>query len=278
MLTWPDGEGFDMLVDDGGDATLMIHEGIKAEKEWKELGILPDPSKTNNKEFKIVLNCLRKQIESGVEDMWTKLGRRLIGISEVTSTGVHRLEQMAKKGELLFKAIKVNDSVTKQKFDNIYGNWITVFVSKMVRKSLIYSLLCNSAANTKLGSRTTSACLFTSFVINVGVAGSMTYFIWSDAPMATPTFGSDSVARRILGSVYFAIAAISAVACFIQVEKSFKIASVLLSLQILYKLTTLVSVSATLDVRNPVPWCNLAISAFHVITLALIHKHRLLLE
>jgi adenosylhomocysteinase len=111
-----------MLVDDGGDATLMIHEGIKAEQEWKELGLLPDPTKTNNKEFNIVLNRLRKQIESGVDDMWTKLGRRLIGISEETSTGVHRLEQMAEKGELLFKAIKVNDSVTKQKFGNIYGN------------------------------------------------------------------------------------------------------------------------------------------------------------
>ena len=121
MLTFPDGEGFDMLVDDGGDATLMIHEGIKAEQEWKKLGILPDPSKTNNKEFKIVLNCLRKQIESGVVDMWTKLGKRFIGISEETTTGVHRLEQMAEKGELLFKAINVNDSVTKQKFDNIYG-------------------------------------------------------------------------------------------------------------------------------------------------------------
>jgi len=60
MLTWPDGEGFDLLVDDGGDATLMIHEGIKAEQEWKKLGILPDPNKTNNKEFKIVLNCLKK--------------------------------------------------------------------------------------------------------------------------------------------------------------------------------------------------------------------------
>lgn len=121
MLTWPDGEGPDMLVDDGGDATLMIHEGIKAEQEWKKLGILPDPAKTNNKEFKIVLGCLRRQIESGVTDMWTKMSKKFIGISEETTTGVHRLEQMAEKGELLFKAINVNDSVTKQKFDNIYG-------------------------------------------------------------------------------------------------------------------------------------------------------------
>jgi len=121
MLTFPDGEGFDLLVDDGGDATLMIHEGIKAEQEWKKLGILPDPNKTNNKEFKIVLNCLRKQIESGKVDFWTNLAKRFVGISEETTTGVHRLELMAEKGELLFKAINVNDSVTKQKFDNIYG-------------------------------------------------------------------------------------------------------------------------------------------------------------
>jgi len=121
MLSWPDDEGFDLLVDDGGDATLMIHEGIKAEQEWKKLGILPDPNKTNNKEFKIVLNCLRKQIESGKVDMWTKLAKRFVGISEETTTGVHRLELMAERGELLFKAINVNDSVTKQKFDNIYG-------------------------------------------------------------------------------------------------------------------------------------------------------------
>jgi len=71
MLTWPDGNGPDMLVDDGGDATLIIHEGIKAEQEWKKLGILPDPAKTSNKEFKIVLALLKKQIESGVTDMWT---------------------------------------------------------------------------------------------------------------------------------------------------------------------------------------------------------------
>ena len=121
MLRWPGNTGPDLLVDDGGDATVMIHEGIKAESEFKKLGKLPDPSSVTNKELQIVLRILRKNIEEGHTDFWTKMGEKFIGISEETTTGVHRLEQMAKKGELLFKAINVNDSVTKQKFDNIYG-------------------------------------------------------------------------------------------------------------------------------------------------------------
>ena len=121
MLTWPEGDGPDMLVDDGGDATIMIHEGIKAEAEFKKLGTLPNPESTTNKEFKIVLALLKQQLEAGTVDMWTKMSKKFIGLSEETTTGVHRLEQMAAKGELLFKAINVNDSVTKQKFDNIYG-------------------------------------------------------------------------------------------------------------------------------------------------------------
>jgi adenosylhomocysteinase len=121
MLKWPNGDGPDMLVDDGGDATLMIHEGIKAEQEFKKLGTLPDPTSTKNKEFQIVLRLLRRNLEEGITDMWTKMGEKFIGLSEETTTGVHRLQQMADKGQLLFKAINVNDSVTKQKFDNIYG-------------------------------------------------------------------------------------------------------------------------------------------------------------
>ena len=113
MLKWPNGDGPDLLVDDGGDATLIIHEGIKAEAEFKKLGTLPDPSSTKNKEFQIVLRLLRKNLEEGITDMWTKMGQKFIGLSEETTTGVHRLEQMAAKGELLFKAINVNDSVTK---------------------------------------------------------------------------------------------------------------------------------------------------------------------
>lgn len=121
MLRWPGNTGPDMLVDDGGDATIMIHEGIKAEAEFKKLGTLPDPESSSNKEMQIVLRLLRKNIEAGHTDFWTKMGEKFIGLSEETTTGVHRLEMMAKKGELLFRAINVNDSVTKQKFDNIYG-------------------------------------------------------------------------------------------------------------------------------------------------------------
>jgi len=121
MLRWPGNTGPDMLVDDGGDATIMMHEGIKAEADFKKLGTLPDPASTKNKELQIVLTIIRRTLEEGVTDMWTKMGEKFIGLSEETTTGVHRLEQMSKKGELLFKAINVNDSVTKQKFDNIYG-------------------------------------------------------------------------------------------------------------------------------------------------------------
>merc|ERR1719223_1331762 len=121
MLTWPGMTGPEMLVDDGGDATIMIHEGIKAEADFKKLGTLPDPSSTKNKELQIVLGLIRKRIEEGHTDMWTKMSETFMGLSEETTTGVHRLEQMSRKGELLFKAINVNDSVTKQKFDNIYG-------------------------------------------------------------------------------------------------------------------------------------------------------------
>jgi adenosylhomocysteinase len=121
MLKWPGGNGPDMLVDDGGDATIMIHEGIKAEEEFRKLGTLPDPTSTKNKEFQIVLRIIRRELEAGNTNLWTPFKTKFIGLSEETTTGVHRLEQMALKGELLFKAINVNDSVTKQKFDNIYG-------------------------------------------------------------------------------------------------------------------------------------------------------------
>merc|ERR1711990_871429 len=122
MLAWPNNGGPDMLVDDGGDATIMMHEGIKAEQEFKKLdGKLPDPTSTTNKELQIVLKIIRRQLEKGVTDFWTKMGEKFVGLSEETTTGVHRLEQMSKKGELLFKAINVNDCVTKQKFDNVYG-------------------------------------------------------------------------------------------------------------------------------------------------------------
>jgi len=120
-VSWPDEIGGpDIIVDDGGDATLLIHEGVKAEKEFKESGKLPDPDSTEDPEFKIVLRLLRNtlKVQPG---KWTKMAARIVGVSEETTTGVHRLYQMAKANALLFPAINVNDSVTKSKFDNIYG-------------------------------------------------------------------------------------------------------------------------------------------------------------
>merc|ERR1712166_861227 len=121
MLTWPGLDGPDMLVDDGGDATLLIHEGVKAERAFAKLNELPDPAKYDNLEFKQVMRIIKEGLQAGLTDKWTKMSQKLIGLSEETTTGVHRLNQMAAKGELLLRAINVNDSLTKQKFDNIYG-------------------------------------------------------------------------------------------------------------------------------------------------------------
>ena len=121
MLTWPECDGPDILVDDGGDATLLIHEGVKAERHFAKTGEFPDPESTNNMEFKQVLRIIRDGLKAGLTQKWTKMSEKLIGVSEETTTGVARLNQMAAKGELLMRAINVNDSVTKQKFDNIYG-------------------------------------------------------------------------------------------------------------------------------------------------------------
>lgn len=119
-LMWPDGQGPDMIVDDGGDATLLIHEGVKAELEYEKSKTLPDPSSTNNIEFQQILTIIKNKITSH-PTRWRDMAKRLIGVSEETTTGVHRLKDMAKKGQLLFPAINVNDCVTKSKFDNIYG-------------------------------------------------------------------------------------------------------------------------------------------------------------
>ena len=121
MLTWPGSDGPDILVDDGGDATLLIQEGVRAEKTYSKVKELPDPASTTNLEFKEVLRIIRQGLEAGQTDKWTKMAAKLIGVSEETTTGVLRLNQLAAKGELLVSAINVNDSVTKQKFDNIYG-------------------------------------------------------------------------------------------------------------------------------------------------------------
>ncbi len=120
MLSWPNGEGPDILVDDGGDATLLIHEGVKAEREFEKSGTRPNPDSTDNKEFKCVLQEINKSLDEDPKK-WTKISQRLIGLSEETTTGVLRLKEMSERGELLVKAINVNDSVTKSKFDNVYG-------------------------------------------------------------------------------------------------------------------------------------------------------------
>ena len=114
-MTWPDGTGPDLLVDDGGDATLLVHQGVKVEK-------CPDilKEKPENKEFAIVMERLARGYKQNPR-RWQEVATRIIGVSEETTTGVHRLYQMEKNGELLFPAINVNDSVTKSKFDNLYG-------------------------------------------------------------------------------------------------------------------------------------------------------------
>merc|ERR1719487_577054 len=119
-IMWPDGSGMDQIVDDGGDTTLLVHEGCKYEKQFAKDGSLPDPASTDNAEFKCVLATIKASI--GKDKMrFTDLIERMVGVSEETTTGVHRLQVMAKNGELQFPAINVNDCVTKSKFDNVYG-------------------------------------------------------------------------------------------------------------------------------------------------------------
>merc|ERR1711907_697405 len=120
MLTWPDADGCDQLVDDGGDATLLIHKGTELEAVYAKTKQLPDPASTTNAEFKCVLQVIRDSIQLDATK-WTRMSKTCKGVSEETTTGVHRLKEMAAKGELLFPAINVNDCVTKSKFDNVYG-------------------------------------------------------------------------------------------------------------------------------------------------------------
>merc|ERR1712070_561001 len=119
-LNWPDGEGMDQIVDDGGDATLLLHEGKKFEEKFAKDGSHPDPASTDNAEFKCVLATIKGSILKD-KTRFSDLVARMVGVSEETTTGVHRLIQMADKNELLFPAINVNDCVTKSKFDNVYG-------------------------------------------------------------------------------------------------------------------------------------------------------------
>jgi adenosylhomocysteinase len=115
MLTW-DGEGPNMILDDGGDATMLVHKGTQYEKD----GVVPSPDENDSDEFTVFLELLRASLEADTMK-WTKIGEGVRGVTEETTTGVLRLYQLAAAGELLFPAINVNDAVTKSKFDNRYG-------------------------------------------------------------------------------------------------------------------------------------------------------------
>ncbi len=114
-LTWPDG-GPNMLLDDGGDATMLVHKGL----EFEKAGAVPDPGTAESEEFEVFLTLLQASLAEDA-GKWTRIGGDIRGVTEETTTGVHRLYQMAEAGTLLFPAINVNDSVTKSKFDNLYG-------------------------------------------------------------------------------------------------------------------------------------------------------------
>jgi adenosylhomocysteinase len=116
-LEWPDGSGPDMIVDDGGDATLVVHRGVEFEKAGKVPDFDPDKEP---EEWGVILEALRKEQIRNAE-RWTTIAAKIRGVSEETTTGVMRLYQMQEAGTLLFSAINVNDSVTKSKFDNVYG-------------------------------------------------------------------------------------------------------------------------------------------------------------
>ncbi|MEW6319742.1 MAG: adenosylhomocysteinase [Acidobacteriota bacterium] len=116
-LRWPDGSGPTLIVDDGGDATLFVHKAYEYEKAGKVPAFNPD---TEPEEWGVILDAIRAELEAR-PGAWTKIATGIRGVSEETTTGVHRLYEMMKNGTLLFPAINVNDSVTKSKFDNIYG-------------------------------------------------------------------------------------------------------------------------------------------------------------
>ncbi len=114
-LTWPDG-GPNLILDDGGDATMLVHKGA----EYERAGAVPDPASADSEEFSVVLELLQRSLEQDPR-RFQRMAEGIMGVTEETTTGVHRLYQLAERGELLFPAINVNDSVTKSKFDNKYG-------------------------------------------------------------------------------------------------------------------------------------------------------------
>ena len=116
VAQWPDGGGPNMILDDGGDITLLVHKGV----EFEKAGVVPSVDDTHSDEYKVILDTLRRSL-AAEPDRFTKIAAGIKGVSEETTTGVMRLYEFAKAGTLLFPAINVNDSVTKSKFDNLYG-------------------------------------------------------------------------------------------------------------------------------------------------------------
>jgi len=142
-ICWPGEDGPNMILDDGGDATLLVHKGA----EYEAAGAVPDPASADSEELGAILSLLTRSLAEDSQ-RWTKLGQSVKGVTEETTTGVHRLYQMVESGELLFPAINVNDSVTKSKFDNLYG----------CRHSLIDGI--NRATDTMIGGKVAVVCGF----------------------------------------------------------------------------------------------------------------------
>jgi len=143
MLAWPDGDGPNMILDDGGDATLLVHKGT----EYEAAGAVPDPAGADNEELQVILSVLTRTLAEDPQ-RWTKIGQGIKGVTEETTTGVHRLYEMMEDGTLLFPAINVNDSVTKSKFDNLYG----------CRHSLVDGI--NRATDVMIGGKVAVVCGF----------------------------------------------------------------------------------------------------------------------
>jgi len=140
-LLWPDGDGPNMILDDGGDATLLVHKGV----EYEKAGAVPPATDEDPHEWHVIVDVLSRSLaEDG--NRWTQVAERVKGVTEETTTGVHRLYQMAEQGTLLFPAINVNDSVTKSKFDNLYG----------CRHSLVDGI--NRATDVMLGGKVAVVC------------------------------------------------------------------------------------------------------------------------
>jgi adenosylhomocysteinase len=142
-ILWPGESGPNMILDDGGDATLLVHKGT----EYEAAGAVPDPASADSEELGVILSLLTRSLTEDPQ-RWTKLGAGVKGVTEETTTGVHRLYQMVESGELLFPAINVNDSVTKSKFDNLYG----------CRHSLIDGI--NRATDVMIGGKVAVICGF----------------------------------------------------------------------------------------------------------------------